>query len=383
LLQRSPARSGAGLFALALCLVLHMARAAPAERVPVIFDTDMAIDDWAALLFLARHPAVDLRAVTVAGSGEAHCEPGVRNAQALLELVDPALRIPVACGDAYPLDGYFVFPVEWQEDMDRLSGVAVPAPRATPDPRHAVEVLHDTLAGSAVPVTVLATGPLTNIAQWLERYPADATAVDRLVIMGGALDVPGNIIVPGFTDHHPNTRAEWNLYVDPVAADRVLRSPLPIELVGLDVTNGVRVTQAFAERFKARADNPAAAFWDAVLDANDWFIASGEYYFWDVLAALVVVDGTRFCRGETLALASRFEETDEPWWPTSDRSMPGKTAAGEPRRHFAAASAGVLERRSGRANALFCRETEAGAAFDLFIDTLAGPPGASDEDHHE
>jgi hypothetical protein len=53
---------------------------------------------------------------------------------------------------------------------------------------------------------VLATGPLTNVAQWLERYPDDREAVDRLVIMGGTIDAPGNIIVPGFTDDHPNTR---------------------------------------------------------------------------------------------------------------------------------------------------------------------------------
>jgi inosine-uridine nucleoside N-ribohydrolase len=67
---------------------------------------------------------------------------------------------------------------------------------------------------------MLATGPLTNIAQWLARHPDDRAGVDRLVIMGGALDVPGNIIVPGFTDDHPNTRAEWNIYVDPVPRTR-------------------------------------------------------------------------------------------------------------------------------------------------------------------
>jgi len=341
--------------------------------IPVIFDTDMAIDDWAALLFLARHPRVDLLAVTVAGSGEAHCEPAVRNALALLELVDPHSDIPVTCGDAYPLDGYFVFPVPWQEDMDRLSGVDVMDPLASADPRPAVALLHDVLEAQREPVTLLATGPLTNIAQWHTRFPGDADRVERLVIMGGVLDAPGNIIVPGFTDTNPNERAEWNLYVDPLAADTVLDSSLPVELVGLDVTNTVRVTTAFAESFKARADNPAAYFWDAVLDANDWFIDSGEYYFWDVLAALVVVDRERFCRGERLALGASYAETDAPWWDTSDRSMPATTASGAPRRHFDAATAGVIERRAGDANTLFCRETDAEAAFNLFLDTLTSP----------
>lgn len=348
----------------------------PAPRIPVIFDTDMAIDDWAALLFLARHPGAELIAVTVAGSGEAHCEPGVRNALALLALVDPHHVIPVSCGDAYPMDGHFVFPVPWQKDMDSLSGVPVMASEREADARHAVELLHDTLAAKESPVTVLATGPLTNIAQWLQRYPEDQASVDRLVIMGGALDVPGNIIVPDFTDDNPNREAEWNIYVDPLAADIVLRSALRLELVGLDVTNHVQVTSEFAATFKARADNAAAYFWDAVLDANDWFIDSGEYYFWDVLAALVVLDRDRYCKGDTLALQALYEVTDEPWWPTSDRAMPSTLADGSERRHFAAKTAGVFAPREGEANALYCRQTDAAGAFAEFFDTMTGEDGA-------
>ncbi|EAQ95865.2 nucleoside hydrolase [Congregibacter litoralis] len=349
---------------------------APA-RIPVVFDTDMAIDDWAALLFLARHPGVELLAVTVAASGEAHCEPGTRNALALLDLVNPHNAIPVSCGDAYPLDGYFVFPVPWQKDMDTLSGVPITPSLREPDGRHAVELLHDVHAAADKPVTVLATGPLTNIAQWLERYPEDPAKTERLVIMGGALDAPGNIIVPGFTDDNPNTRAEWNIYVDALAADKVLRSDLAMELVGLDVTNHVKVTPAFAAAFKTRVDNPAAAFWDAVLDANTWFIDSGEYYFWDVLAALAVIDRERFCDGEMLALGATYEETEEPWWATSDKSMPDSNWQGAPRRHFAAETAGVIERREGAKNTLFCRDTDPEAAFRLFIDTLTARPLSS------
>jgi purine nucleoside permease/inosine-uridine nucleoside N-ribohydrolase len=345
----------------------------PAPRIPVIFDTDMAIDDWAALLYLARHPGVELLAVTVAGSGEAHCEPGVKNALALLDLVDPHGGVPVSCGDAYPEDGYFVFPVPWQEDMDRLSGVPVTPSRRSADPRHAVDLLHAVLSGREDAVTLLATGPLTNISQWLQRYPDDQERVDRLVVMGGALDAPGNIIVPGFTDDNPNREAEWNIYVDPVAADRVLRSGLAMEFVGLEVTNLAQVTEGFARAFKARVNNPAAVFWDRVLDANDWFIESGEYYFWDVLAAMVVVDRERYCRGDRVALAARYEETDTPWWPTSDSSMPAERAEGGTRRHFDAATAGVLVQREGKANVLYCRRTDAEGAFAEFLDTLTGP----------
>lgn len=352
------------------------ADAASSPGIPVIFDTDMAIDDWAALLFLLREPSIDLRAVTVAGSGEAHCEPGERNALALADLTRPGSAVPVACGDPWPLDGYFVFPTAWQEDMDRLSGVPVPASRREPYDGHAVELIHAAIAASEQPVVLLATGPLTNIAQWLDRYPQDRNRISRLVIMGGALDARGNIIVPGFTDNNPNTRAEWNLYVDPVAARRVLESGLPMELVGLDVTNHVQVTSAFAEDFKQRADNPAADFWSAVLDANDWFIDSGEYYFWDVLAALAVVDRDRYCRGEQLAISVDYRFTDQPWLGTSDMDMPTANWRGKPRRHLDAETAGVLRLLlEGPATTRVCQQTDAEAAFEHFVGTLTGPQG--------
>ncbi|MFN2329355.1 MAG: nucleoside hydrolase [Chromatocurvus sp.] len=349
---------------------------AASRDIPVIFDTDMAIDDWAALLFLLREPSIDLRAVTVAGSGESHCEPGERNALALTDLTRPGSAIPVACGDPWPLDGYFVFPTAWQEDMDRLSGVPVPASEREPYGDHAVELIHAAIADSEQPVVLLATGPLTNIAQWLDRYPEDRNQVSRLVIMGGALDARGNIIVPGTTDNNPNTRAEWNLYVDPVAARSVLESGLPVELVGLDVTNHVQVTRAFAGNFKRRADNPAADFWSAVLDANTGFIDSGEYYFWDVLAALTIVDRERYCRGERLAVSVEYRYTDRPWLGTTDMDMPTANWRGKLRRHLEAESAGVLRLLpDGPATTLVCQQTDAGAAFEHFISTLTGPQG--------
>lgn len=354
---------------------------AASATVPIIFDTDMAIDDWAALLFLLREPAVDLRAVTVAGSGEAHCRPGERNALALMDLTQPGNVIPVTCGDPWPLDGYFVFPTAWQDDMDSLSGVPVPASEREPFDGHAVELIHAAIADSEQPVVLLATGPLTNIAQWLDRYPEDRNRVSRLVIMGGALDARGNIIVPGFTDNNPNTRAEWNLYVDPVAARRVLESGLPMELVGLDVTNHVQVTPAVAEAFKRRADNPAANFWSAVLNANDWFIDSGEYYFWDVLAALAVVDRERFCRGEPLAVSVDYRYTDRPWLGTSDMDMPAANWRGKPRRHLDAESAGILRLLpDAPATTLVCQQTDAEAAFEHFISTLTTPQGGAGDE---
>lgn len=354
-----------------VCCVLLLTASAQAE--PVIFDSDMAIDDWAALLFLQKHPAVELLAVTVSASGEAHCDPGTSNALALLELAKPESQTKVACGDASPLDGYLVFPAAWRKDADTLSGMAVVPAVAKPESVHAVELIHTTLANSAEPVVILATGPLTNLAQWWQRYPEDAAKVSRIVVMGGTVQAPGNIIVAGFTDGHPNHTAEWNFFVDPLAADIVLRSGLKVELVGLDVTNLVRVTAEFAQSFKAQAHTPVAQFWDGVLDKNDWFIASGEYYFWDVLAAITVVDGPRYCRGETAALGVSYSTTTEPYAPSTDLSMPSTRWDGAARQHLDAATAGTVSVLPGSGNVLVCNETDAAAALQSFIDTVVAP----------
>ncbi|MEM1112511.1 MAG: nucleoside hydrolase [Pseudomonadota bacterium] len=360
---------------LPLSLLLTLFAAGAQAKTPVIFDNDMAIDDWATLLFLAREPSIELIAVTVAGSGEAHCAPGVSNALALLHLADPAMDVPVSCGDEVPLDGYFVFPQAWQDDMDILSGVDVPRSPRSADTRHAVDLMHAAIEESDEPVTILATGPMTNIAQWLRRYPSDRERVERIVIMGGSLDAPGNIIVPEFTDGHPNTLAEWNFFVDPMAADELLRSGVAIEMVGLDVTNTVRVTAEFAATFKQQADNPAARFWDEILDKNDWFIASDEYYFWDVLAALVVIDAERFCSGEQRALAVDVQPAgDKPWLQTSDLSIPPTRWDGADRQHLASATAGAVIAGTGAANTQVCLQTDGPGAFKLFTEVMTGEP---------
>jgi len=350
-----------GLF---ICLLSSAHASSPR---PLIFDTDMAIDDWSALLVLAMHEELELLAVTSNGAGETRCAPAMKNIAALLDLT-PSGDVLIACGDDYPMDGYFAFPEPWREQADTLSGVPLPGSTRTASEKHAVDVIHTSLADSNAKVVIVATGSLTNIAQWLEKYPGDTDRVQRLVIMGGAFAVPGNIIVPGFTDNHPNTKAEWNIFVDPEAAARVFASGLPIEVVGLDVTNQVKVTKEFAREFKATAKTPAAQFWDAVLDDNDWFIESGEYYFWDVLAALVALDPT-FCTGEMEPVTVSLE-AGSPWQPSSLRSIPNTTYRGAGRRHLNAGKSGITRIGGNNPPVKICRETDAARAFTLFTRTL-------------
>lgn len=342
----------------------------PVENKPinVIFDTDMAIDDWSALLLLGMNKNINVIGVMANGAGETRCGPAMANIPSLLDLT-PSGDAVVACGDDYPLDGYFAFPEPWRVQADTLSGVAVKPSERPVSTKHAVEELH-TLLNSYEDVVVLTTGSLTNIAQLIEKYPADIAKISRLVIMGGAFNVKGNIIVPGFTDGHPNTKAEWNIYVDPIAANQVFAADIPTEVVGLDVTNQVKVTTEFAQTFKESVQTPAAEFWDKVLDDNDWFIDSGEYYFWDVLAALVVIDPS-YCEGTDYSVYVDYEFVDTASKWTLD-TISELTVSGQPRKHLDPETAGVTTIGGSHPKVKICETTYADKAFAEFTATLNG-----------
>jgi inosine-uridine nucleoside N-ribohydrolase len=107
-----------------------------------------------------------------------------------------------------------------------MDGPTLPQPTTKPDPRHAVDFIADTLRDSVEPITLVPTGPLTNIGLFLNMHPDVAEKVERIVLMGGAYG-EGNV----------TPAAEFNIWVDPEAAERVFRSGLDVTMIGLDVTH--------------------------------------------------------------------------------------------------------------------------------------------------
>ena len=267
----------------------------PSEQQPpkraIIIDTDMAIDDWTAILYTLQHPSANVVAISVTGAGEAYCAEGMRNVMHLIQLADKQdKQIKVACGDSEPLDGFNVFPQQWRDDVNRLYGLPIANNLPAPLAEHAVSVLSNLLDESSVPVDIIALGNLTNIAQLILEHPSSINNIGKLYIMGGAFNTKGNIIVPGFTDDNLNQVAEWNMYVDPLAAKIVFDSDVNKSVVPLDATNKVRVTHEFAKKLKSEAHSKAAKFKDKILDKNTGFIASDEYYFWDPLTAVYALN---------------------------------------------------------------------------------------------
>ena len=256
---------------------------------PVIIDTDMAADDWMAILYLLQRPDVSVEAVTITGVGEAHCDPGVRNAMSLTALAGSP-DIPVSCGRETPLQGSRTFPAEWRENVDALAGLVIPDNPTAPSPQSAVELLKTTIQSSPDKTTILALGPLTNLAEALQATPKLKDNIEMIYIMGGAVEVPGNVGSSGVGID--NQTAEWNIYCDPHAAALVFQSGAPITLVPLDATNHAPVTVRFFKLIEDDHTTPEAAFVFDLLTQYYGFIQSGGYYFWDPLSAAILTDNS-------------------------------------------------------------------------------------------
>lgn len=254
-----------------------------AQPTAVIIDTDAGSDDLMAIAYLLARADVHVEAITVV-NGLAHVGPGATNILRLLAL-SKHREIPVYVGSETPLQKTADFPDAWRKISDELPGVNLPMPRRRPEQMKASEWLASRLADTTKPVTVLALGPLTNLAKAVPHI----AAVSRLVIMGGALRVPGNLGDGGLFKTE-NKQAEWNIFADPKAAQIVFGSGAKIELVPLDATSRVPIGMAFLRQFRDEAHTPLARFVAQVLESDRESIEGGYFQAWDPLAAVSVTD---------------------------------------------------------------------------------------------
>jgi purine nucleosidase len=189
----------------------------------LLIDTDTASDDAVALIMALRAPDIRVVAITTV-AGNVPVEQATRNALYVVELCESAA--PVHSGASQPLLREYTH-AQWFHGRDGLGDRGYPAPRRSPESSHAVEAMIRSI--HANPGIVLVTlGPLTNLALALATDPGIAAKVSRCVVMGGNPCCEGNV----------TPAAEYNMWVDPEAARIVLRSGLPIELVGWHLCRG-------------------------------------------------------------------------------------------------------------------------------------------------
>jgi pyrimidine-specific ribonucleoside hydrolase len=269
----------------ALAALLCAAVALSAQR-PILIDTDAGSDDFMAVALLLSQPGLAIDAITVV-NGLAHVETGARNMGRLLDLAGRK-RVPVFSGRNGPLRGSAEFPAEWRKIADDLPGVALPPVSRPPESRRAADYLVERLRNATTPVQILALGPLTNIAEALERDRSLAAHIREIVIMGGAVRVPGNL-QDGGVFHTNNQTAEWNIFIDPLAARIVFRSGVPIRLIALDATNKVHIGPEFLREFESKAISPLGRVVAEVLKSDRETIDAGIFYAWDPLAAAALL----------------------------------------------------------------------------------------------
>lgn len=274
-------------FAFILLIFLSVEANAAARR-PFIIDTDVGVDDVIAIFYLLQRPDIDVKAITIASTGNAHCLPALRNVLGLLKLMKRN-DIPVECGPLNPLNGQHHFPDSVLEEADTLSGTAKLLPQVTATSQQkGVELLIETIQKSKQPITILAIGPLTNIAEALQRAPKIKNNIQAIYILGGAINVPGNLSSVGVPKS--NKTAEWNIYIDPIAAAIVLNHSIPIVLVPLDATNTVPMDMDFYKALKKNHRSPAANFIFTLLNKNLQMLTAQQWYFWDPLSAVIASD---------------------------------------------------------------------------------------------
>ena len=206
----------------------------------VAIDTDPGIDDALALMLALRSPELSVELITTV-AGNVPVRQGTQNARRLLTLIAPDTPPPIAMGAATPL-ARRLHTARNAHGSDGLGGMTrlrtpsgdarfpIAVPRAD---RDAAGRLAELARRRARALTIIALGPLTNIATAIRRDARAMRSIRRLVIMGGVVRGPGNV----------TPCAEFNVFVDPDAADEVIASGIPITLVPLDATRQVRLTR--------------------------------------------------------------------------------------------------------------------------------------------
>jgi purine nucleosidase len=247
---------------------------------PIILDCDPGIDDALAIAFAAASPAIDLIGLTTV-AGNVELAKTTANALAVASFVG-ATDAPVTPGSAAPLLRPALTAGHVHGDSG-LGGAVLPPPARAAEDGHAIDYIIDTIGAARGEITLVATGPLTNIGLAVSREPRLATWVRDFVIMGGSAS-RGNM----------NHAAEFNIWADPEAAAIVFRAGWTVRMIGLDVTLQAKATLAVQEHMRSFGALGSQLFLPAIAQYRDADDTTGEPPVHDVCAVVSVADPTVF-----------------------------------------------------------------------------------------
>ncbi|HNM52323.1 MAG TPA: nucleoside hydrolase, partial [Candidatus Obscuribacter sp.] len=249
----------------------------------VIHDHDGHVDDLLSCILLWLSPEIDLQAVGIT-NGDCYAPQIFEATQKIATFLDIDGPEIAVTEDEVPNQ----FPDNWRRESYIINELPLfednylKKPYQQGRPRRIDSVFLDCLSNSKMPLTVVTTGPLTNMARLLEAHPELKEKIQEFIIMGGAVSVKGNVEEPG----HDGS-AEWNVYADPLAFKQIVDTKLPIKLITLDLTNEMPVTKDFIGKLEAQAERSRAS----ALAAKLWSLVKGfDYYFWDTITAAVAIE---------------------------------------------------------------------------------------------
>ena len=292
--KRSPCLGGNVSRRIVVCLVcfwgLHLSGIALSEQkikgVPVIIDTDCAIQDMMAILYLLNCIQVDIQAITTVGNGMSRLQYGTRNVLNLLELAGYS-DIPVAYGAQTSLSPAGFYPLEWRKQTDHVMGIKLPDNPKSPVLLPSWQLMVDMIVNSRDKLSLLCLGPLTNLAIALEKAPAIKDNIKDVYIAGGAVTCPGNLV--GRPQGFKNLAAEYNIFLDAQAAHRVLQSGLNVVLIPLEIARSVPVSHTFYQKIKIERHTSACNFVYEILNPFKGREKKLETPLWSPLAAALMM----------------------------------------------------------------------------------------------
>jgi inosine-uridine nucleoside N-ribohydrolase len=258
----------------------------------IILDTDPGVDDTLAILLALRSTEIKVVGITTV-CGNVSLEQATRNLFRVLHLLRPVPTVSVGRGAPKPLEVPLVTAAN-VHGTDGLGGLdqftdgrglpRYPELAVPPALPHAVELWEKLAKQFPKQLTLVTLGPLTNLAQALESRPEVVKQFREIISMCGAVEVPGNI----------TPTAEFNLYVDPHAAQRVFEAGLPLRLIPLDVTTSVALTREQLRRLARTGRDPLSRFvgdaTGAVLDFTQQREGRAVFHFHDPLAVGAAID---------------------------------------------------------------------------------------------
>lgn len=309
-----------------------------------MIDTDPGVDDAMAILMALASPELEVVALTSI-FGNAATDVTTANALRLLEIAGRG-DIPVARGADDPVATSYLGPVPQVHGTNGLGDADLAPPTGTLDPRPAAELLYDVVAASPGEITLLALGPLTNLAVAVREHPDIVDLVRDVVVMGGNALVPGNA----------TPVAEANINNDPEAADLVFGAGWDVTMVGLDVTHTINLT---GERIDdiARTDTPTGRLLAAAVPLyRDFFESTNG------IDGIYVHDPTTVA---WLLAPDAFVTHDWPLRVETESFSRGKTWP-----NLGDTDEATPAAWQGRPTVRVCTEADAGEVLDLVVERL-------------